>query len=607
VTRRVITIVGFAAAAVVLVLVIMVGVLFTAPSTSIFGVRSVATGRQTETTYYARHIPGVRTLLESGKIMIESNYIPVEINVSKARQFDELSIQIWEDSTGLSFNSVQRTRIEWSQVLVPRETGGVHTAEVYHKIRVIEPSGVIARNAELVINLPATSPCLYPLHPQPCMECPLPYDFILDTGGSIVTFTSDSVEPLNVGNLEIRNAFGHISLSPTHFNVGNVIVDSRAVTLNCRSTIRGDVTIRCDVGRFTFGDIGGNLVIGGRGNVDGGANRIMFAGANTIGDNAIDCSDINCDEIDCDVRVRIRGNSVIFNSENRGVIVDGDVRFYADNGVFSVARSGHIHMETVNAGLTGIAANGMVSSVNYKATGAGWVNMAHIGNALNGAAEVRIEAVRGNVNVRGVWLNTFVTNRYGTINVEFAAGPTGITPSLVGMPTLTVETYDGRVDARNVVGVTDIFVLANGMARVDARFRQVLGAERYIKHRCGVGRCYPLVNCAKEYDAVTQSLIEYGGSTRRGRVIGNIDVRFAQSIPHCVLEVFNTRASTNRINTAPPNPPMVRTEILELVPLNGIFGNGYKYHINHSDSVSSSGTLRVSTSNTFNLHSYTIP
>jgi hypothetical protein len=558
VTRRIIAGVGFVAAAVVVVLICIVGILFLVPGTNLFGTTSVV-GRQTSTTYYAREIPGIRDLLISGNIMIESNYIPIEINVSKHLQHDELSIQVWENSTGLSFNSIQRTHIEWGQTLVPRDCG---KREMFYVVRVIEPSGIINRRDDvIVINLPST---------DENEANRSGYNFILNTGRSVVTFTSDDddivhANPLNIGNLEIRNASGIINLPAApadgakpsfHANINNVTVDTRGVILNCRSPISGDVLIKCDAGTFLFGDIGGKLHVEGRTNANGGINNVSVLGQTVIGGDVV-----------------IRGNSVIFNRENRRVDVDGKIDFRADNGSFAVTNSGHIEMDTMNAHLTGLA-NGVVRSLNYKASGLGTVTMAQVGSGENLGSDdkVVVKTDRGNIIVRKVWLDTDVESVSGTITVAFDVA---IIPAASGMPSLKIRAYDGAVTASNIVGTPDIFIKVNGRAKVDAHFRQVLTNEQ------NPGR------------------IEYEGSTRRGRNIGNIDVRFYRNIPYCILFVEYTRGAHNRTN-----PSILTTMQHAMVARDASLVNNTSYHVRYASRVGdqpSTGNLRISTSNTLNV------
>jgi len=165
-------------------------------------------------------------------------------------------------------------------------------------------------------------------------------------------------------------------------------------------------------------------------------------------------------------------------------------------------------------------------------------------------------------------LDTEVESTYGAITVVFDPA---IQINVDGMPTLRIRAYDGRVEASNIVGVPDIFVSVNGRATVDARFRQII-----------TGR------------------IEYEGSTRRGRNIGNVDVRVARDIPYSIIEIVDTRGAHNRTNTT---PPMLTTMQHEAIAFNQSLVNGASYHIRYADGGTvSTGNLRISTSNTFNFH-----
>jgi len=553
VTRRIIAGIGFFAAALVVVLIFIVGILFIAPGTNFFGATAV-TGRQTFTTYLASEIPGVRDLLFSRNIMIESNYIPIEVNVSKSRQLDELSIQVWENSTGLSFNSIQRTHVEWTQVLVQRD--GNPRREMFYKVKVVEPSGMVNRRDDvIVINLPST---------DAAEATRSGYNFILNTGRSSVTFTADDgapvqAYPLNIGTLEIMNASGTVTVPANHSDITNVVVDSRAAKLSCRSPISSDVLIMCDVGDFTFGDIGGYVAVEGKTNSAGGVNQVVVAGQSGVGGN-----------------VTLRGASVIFEQTHRDGAVGGDIYFRAERGLLSVARSGHIFMRTTSANLTGISAtptstsDRMIRSIDFVSIGDSTVNVAQVGNVTSnlGNDKLAVKNVRGSITLRRVWVDTDVESEEGAITVAFDAA---IVPGTSGMPRIKIRAYDGAVTATNIVGETDIFVRVNGRATVNAHFRQVRNGR-----------------------------IEYEGSTRRNRNIGNIDVRLYRNIPYCIVEIVNTRGAHNRTN-----PSMLTTMQHAAVANGAQLVNGASYHVRYASRIedqASTGNLRIDTSNTFNLH-----
>jgi hypothetical protein len=540
-------------------------------------------GRASYTQYHAEDIPGIRDLLFSRNIMIESSYIPIEIHVSKYDGFSQLSVEVWEDSTGLSFNSVYRTHIEWGQVLVPRfgENGELIEREMFFKLRVVEPSGIVRRGTgdewAMVIHLPST---------DGSSANQQGYNFILNTGRSNVKFTGDDdyyvrTNPLNVGNLEITNASGEITLpapgtvaNPAfHVEVNNVVVDSRSVTLDHKSPVSGNVLIMSDLGNFTFGDIGGDLWVEGREVAARGVNRVTIVGETGVEGDVV-----------------LRGTNIVFNQSHRlgGVALEGELDFDAQLGSVTVSNSGHIKMRTTSASLTG-SPGGIIQSIDLVSEGDSTVNVHQLGKreSLGTDDDAFIRNVRGTISIRRVWVHVDVESRYSAITVAF---DTGIPVASPHVPSLTIKTYDGAIVASNIVGEIDIRVTADGRGTVDAHFRQIKAGD-----------------------------IWYDGSTRRGRDSGNVDVRLARNIPYCLINVVYTRAAHNKTS----GPSMLSRlgtpgTLLQLNASLQNMGTGThhdgrgQYHVNHAErgvinntlfgNTNSTGNLRIHTSNTLNVH-----
>lgn len=556
VEKRIIALFGFIAAGVLLLVAFLVGYLFVIPNSSIFGVRALNTRQNYRT--YGTEIQGIRDLLAHRNIIIESSYLPVDIRVRKLLQDEEASITVWDDSTGLSFNSITLTHIEWSQVIVERENvnteGDIYyTSELFYKIKVNEPTGIVNRDSSITINLPATED-----NPGAAG-----YNFILDTGLSHVVFSSDDDQivhenPLRVDTLEIRNARGVINLpappapeasASFYVDIGEVIVDTKSVTLNCLSPVRNNVSIKCPAGNFVFGNIGGDVSVTGA--------MVDFAqqGEGGIGGN-----------------VRIGGTFVDFK-QNGTAGVGGDVEFKAPQGLLRVVECRNLTMvDVVNASLE---VTRKVRNVNYKSTSSGDVAIAQIGDATSLVAgnedRARVETVWGNVALYKVWVDTYVKSDYGHIRVDFDDISQEEFFGSGFEPNLKIEGYDGSIIANNICGETDIFVTALGTATVNAHFRQILGVSR----------------------------IEYGSQTHHNRNIGNIDVTVDGGIPYCILKTVRSASARNRTE-----PSIVTTTQHELVEFNASFVNTGEYYINYAnrqEGQESTGYLNISTSNTFNF------
>lgn len=558
-SRQVIVYVGFLLGIVVLSVGIMLFILFMAPNSSFMGVTSV-TARQVYTTYTAEEIPAVADVLSHRNIIIESDYIDVEVRVRKAGQQDAGSIQVWENSTGLSFNSIKRTHVEWSQVIVERECEGENCENymrtgvrcttdfhgvVYYLIKIVEPQGIVKRDGYVFINM-------FPTEDNTGEQ--LPFNFILNTRKSDVVFASDEDSillrnPLKVDKLEIRNASGVISLpapSPEfnpdaeenmfYVDVGDVFVDTQTVKLKCLSPVRNNVWIKCNAGQFAFGKVGKDF------HIEGNVNAVTI---NNIGGN-----------------VKIVGKQVGF-TQKYGVI-DGDINFQAPNGYLSVEKSGAIYMRTANAYL---AVQGMITSLDYESTKIGYVNVAQVGDEDSWMTDANtlVETVTGSISIFEIWVDTSVKSTYGAIRIDFSKDiplKTGVEPALA------VKTYDGTVTAGNICGLVDINVRANGNANVFADFRQVTGAGR----------------------------IFYEGSTNPNRGKGDMTVTFIVDIAYCNINIDRTSNATN--STV---PSMITTMQYEEVAIGPYLINDRHYHVNYNEpdgsGIVSTGNLRVSTTN----------
>lgn len=533
---------GYLFGAVALLLVLTFGFLFIAPGTSLFGVTSISS-RQEYTKYSVDENPTLKKALHWRNIIIESNFIDVEVRVRNVEQDDEGSIVVWEEGiSGLTFNSVKRTHIEWSQVIVQRfdDNGAFIASELYYKIKVIEPQGMVSRSSknEVYINMYAT---------DTGGEVSTPFNFILNTGSSNVRFASDDdcklfENPLYVDKLEIQNASGTIYLPPKNHNsfyveVGEVSVNSRSVKVNCESPVSRGVNINCaGTGSFTFRSIGGGIE-GGDLNVKGGTNSVSVV---SVG------GDVN-----------LQGARVNFTQKPGNVDgkIDGNVRFEADSGALSIARCTNLYMRTKNANA---AVTGTISNLDYEATGSGGVNI----NQVNGGSTAHVVTINGGVTIRNVWVNTDVETRSGGIVVEFAAGAVG----LGFAPTLTINAYDGSVSAKNICGTANITVAALGNAVVNAHFARV----------------------------VDDCEINYIGSYNPTYNKGQITVSLPKAIDYFILWVDRTASTYNKTN-----PTMLRDfNSYEPIAYNVTLNNNTAYRVNWtSGGGDSTGNLHVSTSN----------
>jgi hypothetical protein len=442
--NRVIAVIGFILAAVIL-LVVFLGVLFfMVPNMQIGGATSVVQ-RNNYTRYSGRH---VREMFYYRNIMIESHDVDIEIRVRKKDQYDAGSILVFENATGISFNSNDRTLVEYRQINDP-EHG------IFYKIIISEPSGILTRNARVYLNLFCTD------------VVDGPYNFILNTRRSRVTFDSDEdTRPdsvLRIDSLIVNNATGVINMPTKTGNqffvdVGKLQINSVGARFNGATDIE-EVEITSSSTRLTVGNVSGdirirdsavNLTAGDVGGMVHVRNSNVTIKTGAIAGGASHMS------------VDLRANTIA-NFTATGTVA-GDFHYNSPAGSVSLQHTGNTYVDTVDAH---VRIHGTANSLYYTATGFGSCSV----NRVMGPASVR--TVTGNATVGNANNEVFVETRSGVATVIFDPA----LPKDVDGPPLTVRAFDGNVNTSNIVGRTDIRVENGGRAQVRADFRRIVGSS----------------------------------------------------------------------------------------------------------------------------------
>jgi hypothetical protein len=430
--RRTLSIVGFSFLFVFLIAVLFIAILFLVPGSNFFGVTSV-NARNLSTTYYG---PEVQRTLSHRNIIIESHDIDVEIRVRKADQKDAGTVQVWEDSVGVSFNSVNRTLVDFMQYL---DDNG----DVWHKIIIREPNGILSRRGYVYINLNRNDDA------EQTEEYLKPYNFLLSTERSNVTFAADDADIgyLLVDKVTVANASGKITFpaptasNPYFVDLKELSIEAARADVTCRGPISGNVDIKCTDGRFNFGAIGGGL------DVQGGENIVTVdtvAGGVTMKGTA--------------------GNLTAAGD------IGGEVNYECRNGRVSLQGCGSLNAITVDAAVNAKTVNG---DFDFTATDRGNCTV----NEVMGETTVR--AVHGATAVYDAHENVTVYNRYGRITVSFSEEiDVDASDNAAAYPALTVEGFDGFIDLRNICGPTNVTVDFGGMGYVNADFRRIIGANQ---------------------------------------------------------------------------------------------------------------------------------
>ena len=232
---------------------ILAGFLFIFPELSIFGAKAVK-ARDTQIVYRDTVLDDA---FANGKFIIESTGTNIEVKMSNAGYEGEGTIVINEASTGIAFNDLSRTLIQWTQTL--------YNNELYYRIKVLEPSGLVFNNSEkpttVYINLPHRDP-----------EDSFVHDFVLQNNYSNVNFsfrdnTAGQSDVLKIGDLVVESAASVNIPASKNISLQSVNIKGPNLKFNCQSTVTGNVTVTGNNGTQTFNAyIGGDVIIKGNNN-----------------------------------------------------------------------------------------------------------------------------------------------------------------------------------------------------------------------------------------------------------------------------------------------------------------------------------------------------
>jgi len=255
--------------AILFIVVVWVSIMFLIPQLRILGIGRVAVAR-----VYTNHTgPVVENILSNRNLIIEASNVEVRIHFHKEGFHDAGSITVFEDVSGIGFNNMERSFVNLYQTYV---AGVVHS-----HIRVSEPVGILpGRIARVYIHLFADD-----------FMGGIPFNFILRTGRSAVTFYAPSGEEMfaTFNSIRLENTRGTIRLpnaptvarpfeanigqvnifggNPRLYStgeVGSIFIDGAPTSVLNLRDVRGSVDIDSNGGTFNFHSIGGNLTVNGR-------------------------------------------------------------------------------------------------------------------------------------------------------------------------------------------------------------------------------------------------------------------------------------------------------------------------------------------------------
>ncbi|MCQ2382409.1 MAG: hypothetical protein MJ060_01005, partial [Clostridia bacterium] len=248
-----IAVIGLVLLGVAVVLGLLVGILFIFPNSSILDARAV-NERDTQIVYQDEELTNA---FANGKFILESYGTQVEVKMSNAGYEGQNTVVVNESATGIAFNNLNRTLIEWTQTL--------YDNELYYRIKILEPSGMVFNQnpTTVYINLPYRD------------DDSFRYNFVLQNHYSAVNFSfvDDTIptDALLVHNLVIESA-SNVNF-PYHQNnsIDNVTIKGNRTKLTCQSPVLHDVVVSgannvLEFGNSNLAGINGDLTISGNNN-----------------------------------------------------------------------------------------------------------------------------------------------------------------------------------------------------------------------------------------------------------------------------------------------------------------------------------------------------
>lgn len=373
----------------------------------------------------------------NGKFILESTGTQIEIKMSNAGYEGAGTIVVNESASGIAFNSLSRTLVEWRQTL--------YNDELYYRIKVLEPSGVVFKDrpTTVTINLPHRTNTDDFCH-----------DFVLENNYSTVNFSFvdnsvGQVDALKIGNLVVESASSVNIPSNENLSLKNVEINSNKTKFVCQSTVLENVTVNGLSGSQMFNcKIGGDVKVAGNYNDFRGdeAGKVTFENKKGyLSMNEIQQLDVKTN--DANISVRSVANGVTMETVNGNLsintILDGGLNFTA-GGITVPNAKGNVSVSHLN---------GDVLVRNY------------------GLGSIELMDVDGNVDVKSSEVGA------SGIRIDFDDEASNCSLKVLG--------YDGNINVTGICGKADIEVRnwqnGAGAANITAQFNQVVGTENVIK------------------------------------------------------------------------------------------------------------------------------
>jgi hypothetical protein len=416
--------------------------------------------RNSQTIYKGDEIIEVLT---TRNFIIESETVNVNFVMRKESQAGEGTIVVEENATGVSFNSIKRTHVEWTMTSL--------NGQPYYKIKVLEPKGLVKRATPTIVYIN-----LWRDSRVPVGKSVAPYNIILRTGRSVVAFDGDPVDPNNpemmhINTLQIDNAAGvYLPTTPANpageftVDIENIILNGNGITFDGRCLVKDSVKLKGHNGKYTLAAVDGTVDVSGGNSiisVTGNMGRLGIHGDNNV--------------------VSVAGNvteQLGWNAPNGGLTVSGQcgsLNVTTENARMDInSVVGNVYMETISGNLhiNEVTVGGLVFTVKN-----------------NGLASINVGRVNGAVGIPEMGLGSvYITNVCGDVFItsdKKNAGPVTVSfdPEIDTNPSVRIIGYDGKITVSNIRGTTDISVrdalpeggkgAGTGLANIDAHFMRV--------------------------------------------------------------------------------------------------------------------------------------
>gem|GEM_PF-6729391 len=424
-----VTVIGLVLLGAAVVLGILTGLLFVFPNMSIFGAKAV-NERDTEIVYQDDVLVDA---FANGKFILESSGTHVEVAMASQGFKWQNNIVVHEAATGIAFNSLNRTLIEWTQTF--------YNDELYYRIKVMEPSGIVFNSASTVvyINLPYR-------------DDDFRYDFVLQNNYSNVNFsfldeTTSDTDALLLDSLVVESA-ASVNI-PYHKNISinSVSVKGNNTKFTCQSQVLKNVTVTGNSNTLEFGS-GEDAGITGNVLIEGNSNKFTGTSAGKVSFKA-DRGSLNMSETISALDVETISAPITVHD------VTGAVNM--------TTQTGNLSVDSIGAGLNFTA--GTATSPYATAT----LSIGAVSGATTvenyGSGAMTVHGANGDVSIRSAEIAG------GEIDVSFADDASEHN-------TLTIIGYDGNINVSKINGGTvDISVLGGltraGFANVNVQFYKI--------------------------------------------------------------------------------------------------------------------------------------